>query len=174
MIHIGTVTKAHGVKGEMKVILHLFSPDSFVKQKALYIDGAEYAVISARIALNEIILQLEGVNDRNAADAMRGKRVFIDKPKDKDLAEGEYLIADILGSRVICNGVLEGFVDGYIGTLTKVLQYGAADIYVVENGDKEIMFPALNKNIIDIDIDNKIIITDCKGLSETIVINQKL
>ena len=67
------------------------------------------------------------------------------------LSDGEYFICDIIGGDVITD---EG---EKIGIVHDVLQTGAYDVYVVKNGEKEILIPVIPSCVLDIDIENKIV-----------------
>ena len=78
------------------------------------------------------------------------RELWIPREEGQDLEEDEYYIADLIGMKV----VLE---DGSsFGTLTDVMETGANDVYVVENGEgQEILLPAIRECILDVDLERQ-------------------
>lgn len=149
-IVIGKVIKPQGIKGEIKVDI---SPQDKVmasKLTEIYLDGVCYKVKSVKNLVNGMFFKLDGVEDRNQAELLRGKEVSFDRGKMPKLQEGRYLIADIIGCCVEVDGEI-------LGEITEVLQYGAADVYVVKgaSGKKDFMFPCLKSVLEIVDVNNK-------------------
>jgi 16S rRNA processing protein RimM len=165
-VTIAKIAKPHGVKGELKVLPDTFDDGIFKKLKSVFIDGKSFAAEYAKIANGYVILKLAGVDDMNAAELFRNKTVQIEKSRRLKLPDGFHYISDLVGC-----GVYVG--ERRLGTLADVLQNGAADVYVVDGGDDEIMFPALENLLMRIDTDNKIIVLDEKRFGETAVFNPK-
>jgi 16S rRNA processing protein RimM len=163
-VAIGKISKPHGVKGELKVLPDTFDDGIFKKLKSVFIDEKTFILEYAKIAGGYIILKLEGVDDMNAAELFRNKEIQIEKGQRLKLPDGFHYISDLIGC-----GVYVG--EKRIGGLVDVLQNGAADVYVVDGGESEIMFPALENLLTRIDTDNKIIVLDEKRFGETAVFN---
>ncbi|MDR2090535.1 MAG: ribosome maturation factor RimM [Clostridiales bacterium] len=165
-VTIAKIAKPHGVKGELKVLPDTFDKTIFVKLKSVFIDGKAFPVEYAKIAGGYVILKLRGVDAMTAAESFRNKSVQIERAQRLKLPDGFHYISDLIGC-----GVYVG--ERRIGGLTAVLQNGAADVYVVDGGESEIMFPALENLLTRVDTDNKIIVLDEKRFGETAVINEK-
>ena len=78
----------------------LDSPAFFKTFKRLFINGAEKRILSAREHKQFIIARLEGVEDINAAMALKGKTVEILRA-DAHMKDGEFFVQDILGFTVV-------------------------------------------------------------------------
>lgn len=150
-IMIGKVIKPQGIKGEIKVDIAETDKSLACKLMQIYIDDICYKVESVKSLVNGVFIKLEGVNDRNQAELLRGKNIFLERNKMPKLEEGRYLITDVLGCEIIAQG------GNVIGALKDILQYGAADVYVVigKNNHKDFMFPCLKKVLEKVDIENK-------------------
>ena len=91
-------------------------------------------------------LKLKGIDDRNAAESLRGKVLFVDEAHRAKLPEGEYFVHDVLGLAVR----EEGGTD--LGTVADVLRYPASDVYVVRGDRGEILIPAVKEFVRSVDL----------------------
>ncbi len=150
-ITVGEILKAQGIAGEVKVKPFTQSGERFKKLRVLYIDNRPYKIMGLRVERDCVYIKLQGVDDRNAAEALRGKHLLIDRVNAVDLDEGEYFIADLIGCEVVCE---KGEV---MGTITDVSQYGgSADVITARNSaGKEFRFPFLNRLVSNVDIAEK-------------------
>ncbi len=144
-IEAGQISNTHGVRGELKLQVWLDSPQYMQRFPCLYIDGAPYALRSSRVHKGFLLCTLEGVDDVNAAMALKGKTVYIDRA-DAKLPEGGYFLQDLLGARV------ENEQGEPVGTLTEVLERPASLIYVVK-GEREHLIPAVPEFVKSVDVD---------------------
>ena len=135
-IEAGRIVNTHGVQGEVKIEVWLDSPKFFKSFKRLYTAGGqELKVLSARTHKDFVIAKLEGVEDVNAAMALKNKVLSI-RRSDAALPHGAFFLQDILGAK----GVDE---DGNeIGVLQDVMETHASNIYVVR-GETEHLIPAV-------------------------------
>jgi 16S rRNA processing protein RimM len=96
-----------------------------------------------------MLLSIEGVNDRDAAEVLIGSRLWVDKASLPDLEDGDYYWFELIGMSVYTAE------DTYLGTLASILPTGSNDVYVVRNGDEEILLPALASVVQAIDTDQR-------------------
>ncbi len=135
-IEAGRIVNTHGVQGEVKIEVWLDSPKFFKSFKRLYTAGGqELKVLSARTHKDFVIAKLEGVEDLNAAMALKNKVVSI-RRSDAALPHGAFFLQDILGARVVDEDGIE------IGVLEDVMETPASNIYVVR-GETEHLIPAV-------------------------------
>ena len=83
-IKVGFIRKAHGLKGEVKILPLTDDSRRFKKIKKLFLENSnesliEYEVESVRIASDEVILKFKNVNDKDAADLLRGIFIYINR-----------------------------------------------------------------------------------------------
>ena len=137
-IIIGKIIKPQGIKGEIKVLPIADSPDVFTSLGKVYIDSAEYKIISSRIA-DGVYLVLRGIADRNSAELLRDKLIYADR-EDIILPENRWFVADILGCSVF-------FEDGAeLGKVTDITRRGSTDVYTVaDTRGVSVSFPFLKR-----------------------------
>lgn len=164
-VEVGKVLKPKGIKGEIKIEGLTDDNSRFLRLKHVYIDSVCYALTKARTEGTFVVIKLEGIETPEQVDKLRGKYICIDRSDAVNTDKDSNLIADIIG--------LEVFVDDKaIGKISDVLQYGAADVYVVKSKDKNISFPALKKLVIDVDLKDGKMILDKKIFDEVAVFNE--
>ena len=148
---VGTIVKAFGVRGEVIVQPMTDFPERFRKARVFWLGantlsasktGVESAVVSPR----GIRLKLKGIDDRDRAEGLRGKLLFIDEAASTPLREGQYFVHDMLGLAV------QEESGRPLGEIADVLRYPANDVYVVRGGRGEILIPAVKEFIRSVDI----------------------
>lgn len=135
-IALAAVAGAHGVKGELRLKLFSDSVDSLSRHKKLYVGGAERRLLSIRDSGKGGVARFEGIDDRSAAEALRGSLVEVDRSALPALKEGEYYHVDLIGLRA------ENRDGGKVGTVVAVENYGAGDLLEIEiEGGKTSLIP---------------------------------
>lgn len=153
---VGLITTAHGLRGEVKVELHTDFPDRFAPGIEVYLgEELEKATISAaRPHQGQVLLQFQGHEDREAADALRGLWVFIPEDEAVELEEDTFFVHDIIGLAVqTADGRL-------LGTVAEVLFTGANEVYVIATPDepsREILLPAIADVVKEVDLEQGIL-----------------
>jgi 16S rRNA processing protein RimM len=108
-----------------------------------------YPVEKLRRHRDTVLLKLGGCDDRNSADELRGLLVQIPIEDAVPLEEGEYYHFQLVGVRVETE-------DGeWLGQVAEVLQTGANDVYVVRGPRGEILLPAVESVVFELDLDSK-------------------
>lgn len=145
-ILVGKIVALQGIRGEVRVQTYTENPTD-MKQLTIHSprlsDGA-FHFVRAIPSSSVIIARIDGVNNRNAADLLRGVELFINRDDLPRLPDGEYYHTDLIGMRVVRDGVQIGVVDN-------VQNYGGGDILELDNGD------LIAFNSVDVDIENKTI-----------------
>jgi len=135
-IALAAVAGAHGVKGEVRLKLFGEGVESLSRHKDVYVGGAQRRLIAVRAGGKAAVAKFAGVDDRSAAEALRGTLVEIDRAALPPLADGEYYHADLIGLPA---------VDGSgtaLGTVVAVENYGAGDLLEIEvEGGKRSLIP---------------------------------
>ena len=150
-IPVGQIVNAHGIKGEVKLNPMGFDPEFVADFDILYIGGKRTEVKSARVHKSVVLLTIPGVNDMDAALALKGKTVTI-RRDDVEVPEGYYFDEEIEGMTVV-----DCATDAVIGKVRRVLTYPAHKIYEVK-GDREYLIPAVPEVFIEsVDLDSEII-----------------
>ncbi len=160
-IEIGKITKAQGIKGEVKLLCYVDDAQMLKTVKTVYVGQNSYKVLKCRPDGNFCYLLLDGIADRNAAESMREWTVYADK-ENVQLDEGRYFIEDLIG----CNVVLSN--GNAVGNVVDILQYGAADVYVCQ-GLRNVSFPFLKDLVLSVDVQRQLITLDEKRFEEVCV-----
>ena len=153
---VGIISNTHGITGEVKVYPTTDNVRRFDDLKEVILDtGKEQLILhvtSVKYFKNMVILKFKEFDNINDIIPYKGMDLLVTRENAIPLEEGEYYIADIIGSKVITDE------DKILGTLTDVLQTGANDVYVVKTKDgKEVLLPSIEECILDRDIENKIV-----------------
>jgi 16S rRNA processing protein RimM len=149
-IAVGSIAKAHGVRGDVVVQLLTDSSARFRGLKRAWLgatdqSAVEVAIERAAIETRGVRLKLSILNSREEAEKVRGQLLFVEERNAVRLPKDRHFIHDIIGMDVRDE---EGHP---LGTVEDVLRYPASDIYVVRNGSREIMIPAVRDFVKKID-----------------------
>jgi 16S rRNA processing protein RimM len=144
-VTVGRILAAHGIRGELKVQPLTDFPERFEAGSRLWLNGEERIVERGRWAGRSVILKLRGLETRNEAEALRGAHLTVPQPAEL-VEEGVYYLHDIIGLPVVDG---EGEV---LGTLAEVLHTGSTDVYVVRGDRGELLLPALDDIVTNVDV----------------------
>ena len=151
---IAEIVGLHGLQGVVKLRSYAVSPTLFEPGRTFRLENSDgrvqtLAVVWAKPHGKGMLLAIEGVNERDAAEALIGSRLWVDKATLPDLDDGTYYWFELIGLSVYTTQ------DQYLGTLESILPTGSNDVYVVRNGDEEILLPALASVVQVIDLDQR-------------------
>ena len=141
-IEAGEIVTTHGIKGEVKVLPWLDSPEDLCDFDRCRIEGREYTIEACRIQKTCNLVKLSGIDTMEAAQAMRGKTIELYR---EDIDDEVIFAAELIGMNVFCDGE-------QIGKITDVLDYPGNSVYVVK-GHYEYMIPAVNQFILSTDVE---------------------
>ena len=134
-IALAAIAGAHGVKGELRLKLFAESTESLARHKKLYVGGAERRLLSVRDG-KAPVARFEGIDDRSAAEGLRGALVEIDRSALPPLEAGEYYHADLIGLAAM------DALGEPVGTVVAVENHGAGDLLEIEaEGGKRSLIP---------------------------------
>ena len=140
-IKAGEIVTTHGVRGEVKVLTWLDSPELLCEFDRCRIGGKDYTMESVRIQKTCNLVKLSGIDTMEAAQAMRGKVIELYR---EDIDEDVIFGAELIGVEVYEEDVL-------LGKITDVLDYPGNSVYVVK-GEHEYMIPAVKSFILNTDV----------------------
>ena len=151
-IVIGRVSRPHGTQGEIRI--EYFNPDDlqfFSRYQMIFLQGDKgspqpYRPIAVRPHKKFILALLEGIQSRAEAEQLRGKVVLVDAAELPPLDADEYYWHDILGMRVVTED------GGNVGTITEIFPTRSNDVYVVREGEREVLIPAIKEVVVSIDM----------------------
>lgn len=151
-ILVGRVVGAFGVRGEVKLESWTDPrPAIFGYRPWILIDARgnerELTTVRGRQVGKGLSAEIPGVEDRDAAEAMRGTEVWVSRAALPKAAEGEFYWADLEGLDVVN-------VDGVaMGRVSHLFATGANDVLVARDGEREWMIPFVRPQFVtDIDL----------------------
>lgn len=161
-IECGKIVNTHGVKGAVKLESWCNTPSDLSALKRVFLRcGSEYLekkVKKASVFKQFVIAELSGVDDMDAAIALKGTVVYAAR-EDFKLEPGEYFISDLEGLEVI-----DAESGRIYGTLIETVNRGASDIYVVKTESGERMMPAVKEFVDRIEPDKAIFVRPIPGM----------
>lgn len=147
-IKIGRIVNAVALRGEVKVYNYSGSKERYEELDRIIVEGKEYGIEKVRYQQQMVILKLAGINDRNAAEAMKNKDVFITEEDLQELPEDTFYIRDLIGLEVV-----DAETGDAIGKLKDVLQPSSQDIYVVGRVEgSDVLIPAVSEFIKEVNV----------------------
>lgn len=154
-ITMGKIVGVHGVKGNLKVYSYAEDPAIFCVGQMLRVelsDGGRVQnclLTSAHPHKRVLLMTFEGVTTCDQAEGLVGGLIRMPRAALPELEGGEYYWFDIIGLDVIDRK------RGVLGKVMSIMPTGANDVYVVSDGDKETLVPALESVILEIDLDRQ-------------------
>jgi 16S rRNA processing protein RimM len=135
-IALAAVAGAHGVKGEVRLKLFGEGVEAMSRHKDVLVGGAQRRLLAVRAGGKAAVAKFAGVDDRSAAEALRGTLVEVDRAALPPLADGEYYHADLIGLPAVHGSGTA------LGTVVAVEHYGAGDLLEIEvEGGKRSLIP---------------------------------
>jgi 16S rRNA processing protein RimM len=125
-LEIGRIGKAHGLRGEVVVDAISNRDERFLPGSVLYVSDAPTAIATSRRHQNRWLVRFVGVDDRTAAEALRG--IVVTGDALESLPENEVWVHDLIGSSVSDRAGTD------LGTVVAVEANPAHDILVTEEG----------------------------------------
>ena len=160
-IEVGRIADAWGVKGWFKVLPYSANPEALFSSKRWFLQpterGAQTFTGVARLLLKEakehsdtVVACAHDVDDRTAAEALRGARIFISRSSFPTAAQDEYYWVDLIGLDVVNRE------DVPLGTVRELLSTGAQTVLVLEYQEDakvcERMIPFVSAYVDDVDL----------------------
>jgi 16S rRNA processing protein RimM len=146
---IGRILGPHGLGGEVKVEILTDFPERYSLLKTVLVGEQCTPVVleGHRMHGARILLKLAGCENREDADELRGQLIRVPIDEAMPLEENEYYLHEIVGLEVWTAE------EEYLGCVEEVIETGGNDVYVVRDGEREILIPALSDVVLDVDLD---------------------
>lgn len=146
---MGRINAPFGVKGWVKIKPFTETLDALLDYPDWQIGKGnqwrDVSVEDAAVQGDFIVAKLPGCDDRDAAFALRGQEIAVDREELPDTETGEYYWEDLIGLTVVNREGVE------LGKVSKLLETGANDVLVVK-GEKEILIPFVEVYVLTVDL----------------------
>lgn len=159
---VGKITKAHGLHGEVVVLVLSDNPDRFAPGTSVFLeDGRELRIGASRPNGGRLLVTFEGVTDRNAADLLRGRTLVVPQSLLPELSSGEYWPHQLIGLQVVTESGRS------LGAIVDVIGNPANDLWVaVDEAGVETLIPAIREFVVEVDLDaERVLVGDIPGLT---------
>lgn len=133
-VELGRITGAFGIKGWVRLRSYTDPPEGVLRYRQWLIGGREWQVVEGRAQGDTVVAALAGLEDRDAAAALRGATIEVPRSALPKPGRGEFYWTDVLGSEVVSTAGAK------LGTLSSVTSNGAQDVMVV-TGERERLIP---------------------------------
>lgn len=154
LLEIGKIVKTQGLKGRVKVLSYLQSQGASLQASLdqVFVGNEGYSPRSFDTRYfqakgNCFFLELEGIEDISQAETLVGLPVFVSNDCLASLAEGEYYWQDLIGLDVVTE---EGEP---LGKVAEIFPTGSNDVFVCRCGDEEVLIPAIEEVIRQVDLE---------------------
>ena len=136
LVCVGAIAGSFGVKGEVRLKSFCAEPAAISIYAPLSDEsGNSYDVKITRTIKNGLAARLSGVSSKEAADALKGTRLFAPRDRLPELDDDEFYHADLLGMAVLDTGGAK------LGSVKAVLNHGAGDLLEVNTGQGVVLLP---------------------------------
>ena len=146
-VAVGQIGAPWGVRGDVKVRPLTDFPERFQPGAPLWVQGRRHEVQRSRWSRGLVYLALSEIDSRNAAEELRGALLEVPEHDLAPLPEGQYYRFQILGLEV---WTTEG---ACLGRVAEILSTGSNDVYVVRGGPREMLIPAIEDVVKEIDLE---------------------
>ena len=146
-IKIGRIVNAVALRGEVKVYNYSGYKERYEELDRIIVENTEYEIEKVRYQQEMVILKLAGVDNRNDAEAMKNKDVFITEEDLDELPDDTFYIRDLIGLQAVDDS-------GRIGIVKDVLQPSAQDVYVIKtDSGRDILVPAVKEFVKEVNLE---------------------
>ena len=168
-IEVGRINDAWGIKGWFKVLPYSADPEALFSSKRWFLMPSEkgaktfsgvakLAIKEAKVHSDGVVASAHDVNDRSAAEALRGARIFIARSSFPTAAQDEYYWVDLIGLSVVNR---EGVA---LGAVKELLATGAQTVLVMDHEQDgktvELMIPFVGVYVDEVDLAGRRILVD--------------
>ncbi len=157
LICVGHILGAQGLKGWVKVFSNTSPRANIVNYSPWLVeqdDRLNAIEVSGREQGKLILARLDGIDDRNHAQALTGCKLFINASQLPGLAHGEYYWSDLIGMAV------ESLQAEPLGVVESMLETGADDVMVLKGERKRLVPFVLNEIVRTVDLENRRMVID--------------
>ena len=158
---VAKITKPHGIKGEVRASVLLDSPELFCRVKEAYLEDKKVRIFPRKTG-DAAIARIENVMNRDDAELLRGKTLYVERADADHLKENEYFVDDLIGLTVYAG-------EKRIGVVTDLYKGARAADVIEIDGERGVLVPFLKKLNAVVSLDQKRITFDAAVFEEVAV-----
>jgi len=158
LVALAEVARPHGIAGELRLKVYNLDSDLLRRRPPITLrlpDGSvrEAALTAVRDADKALLVKLAGVDDRNAAEALRGVQILVRRDALPPAEDGEFYACDVEGAQVV---LASGEAVGRVAGLSS---YPTCDVLVIERegGGNRIEVPLLDAYVKQVDVERGVV-----------------
>ena len=168
LVMVGKVGSAPGVHGAVKIVAQGESFQSLGRGAKVYWKPGGTGPAVGELTIEALkphgrvwLVQFEEIRDRDGARSIAGREIFLPESGLPPLEDGEYYYYQLMGLSV------ERMDGSSVGAITGIIETGSHDVYVVRDGDREFLIPAVGEVIREVDLPGgRVVIDPPEGLLE--------
>ena len=151
---IGKIVGIHGIKGTHKLrsyaeSLSVFAPGSSILVRDRCGREATYEIHWVKPHTGTPLISFKGIVNRDQAEKLIGAELFIPQSDLPELDEDTFYWRDLIGIEVYTT------TGEFLGRIESIIETGSNDVYVVKSNENEVLIPALESVVLDIDLAHK-------------------
>jgi len=156
-ICLGVIIGARGVTGEVRIKTFTKTPEDIAAYSTLTDQSGKrmFEISDLRVIKGQASVIIEGVADRDAAEALKGIELYVSRAELPETEEDEYYHSDLIGLAVF------GLDDAEIGLVKALYDFGAGDVIEIERPDAaDVLLPFNAEMVTNVNIEAGKIVVD--------------
>jgi 16S rRNA processing protein RimM len=154
LIPIGRIVNTHGIHGKLRIAYYNEDKTKFLSYRQVLLrsldgDLKSFEIGEAKVHGRFILVQFKGAADLDQVKRLAGADILVEKTALPELEAGEYYWVDLIGMEV---ETAEGET---VGVVSDLIVTGGTDVVVVRRGEKEVLLPASEGHIKEIDVTSR-------------------
>jgi 16S rRNA processing protein RimM len=160
LVQVGYIAGAYGIHGWVRIKPHSPDADALLGVKSWWLDKPqlrEVARLQAKMHSGDVVAQLDGVADRDLAEALKGATVSIPRSRFPVLKNGEFYWSDLTGMRAVTPA------GESLGTVAGLMDNGAHQILRIDPAQpdaEERLIPFVDKYVVEVKVAERLIVCD--------------
>lgn len=150
LVGMGYVAGAFGVQGWVKIRANTEYPDSLFEYSQWWLKKGDvwrsYDVVEGALHSKAIVAKLDGIDDRDSAELLRGSEIAVPRALMPEPEEDSYYWTDLIGLTVVDKA------QNSLGKVDRLLETGAHDVLVVKDGKAEYLIPFVRAIVHTVDL----------------------
>jgi 16S rRNA processing protein RimM len=152
---LGKILATHGIKGQLRVAVYSGDFATILSLGSVMLKGPDgrmetFEVSASIVHGKKLIVSFKEYENINQVLHLVGREIYTTREQMPELSEGEFYWSDLLGLKVVTDG------GESLGVVVDIIVTGSNDVYVVKDGKREYLIPALADVVLDINLDEGI------------------